>query len=67
MILKHLRKYLPKYWADVIAEKHNVSPSHVRNVLVGNRENPDIAASIVELAGTHKKKIMEIQQKAEAI
>ncbi len=68
--LTHLREILPSNWAGIIAEKHNVSDGFVRMVMRGVRDSQtalEVATSIIELAGAHKKKIEEIQQKAEAI
>lgn len=67
MNLKLLRKYLPKNWAEIIAERHGVAASHVRNVMVGNRNNIEIANSIIELAFAHKKKMQAIAERAAAI
>jgi len=68
--LEFLREWLPTNWATIIAEKHKVSDGFVRMVLRGARESQtalDVQESIIELAGEHKKKIMEIKQKAASI
>ncbi len=68
--LDFLREWLPTNWAAIIAEKHGVSDGFARMVLRGVRDSQtalEVAASIVELAGAHKKKIMEIRERAEAI
>ncbi len=65
-----LREWLPTNWAAIIADKHGVSDRFVRMVLRGERDSQtalEVAASIVELAGAHKKKIMEIREKAQQI
>lgn len=67
MNLKHLRKNLPNNWASEIAKKHGVTASYARLIMVGKRENTEIAFSIIMLAETHKKKILELQQRASEI
>jgi hypothetical protein len=68
--LTHLREILPSNWAAIISEKHNVSDRFVRMVMSGDRDSQtalEVATSIIELAGQHKKKIQDIQQKATEI
>lgn len=67
MNLEHLRKVLPNNWASLIAEKHGVSGAYVRMVFAGQRQNIEIADSIIELAARHKKKMQELQERAAAI
>jgi hypothetical protein len=64
MKLTSLKNYLPRNWATIIAENHGVTGAYVRYVMQGERINIDIAQSIVELAGAHKKKIQEIKERA---
>ena len=64
------KRLLPKGWAELLAEKHNVHPDFVRKVRRGERSSvtaENIYQGLIHLATQHKAKINELQQRVKDI
>jgi hypothetical protein len=48
--LKILKTKLPKNWAKILSEKHGITPSAIRYILNGMRDNIEVIKSAIELA-----------------
>lgn len=61
--LNKIKKKLPKKWAETLAKKCNLSPSHVRNILNGHRSNIDVINEAIELASKFQEELKQLKQK----
>ncbi len=65
--LKKLRQSLPDGWAGVLADKHNLSPGTITNVIYGSQVNDQVVLSAIELAEEHKRLIASKKEAISAL
>lgn len=65
-----LKPKLPKGWATILAEKHELTEDSIRKMVKGERQGnkyTEVIEDLIHLAKNHTKKLNELIEKANQI